>query len=543
MLATQPVPDASTPAERRPLLIPMQDQGTTFTAALLRFMDGLTSSYWQLLLAALALFVLWRVGTRVVGERPLFDHFPRITAVLDLVALPFSWVVAGSLVRVANRAIGLPGLDQPIKWLTALAAHLAAGWAVARLIEVELVLRAEERSGERLPQLVIGLIYILLMLVGLGLFMYQRGYSLSGVWVSTGVAAAVLGLALQKTLGDLFSGIALGVDRPFHIGDWLELTDGRVGEVVDMNWRATRLRGWDNTTLVIPNSNLASQSFKNLHGDNHVYAPWYFVKVPADVDPRYATELLLQAAMRCESVLKLPPPMVRLADAGSLPYSYMVWVHIRNYPAMFRAREELFREIHKSLQDSGVEISPQVQEMRTRRSHVSRAEPPTLALALKSLEFADELTDQELERIAAGSEYRYHNAGHVLVAEGNISDAFYVIAGGLVESAVRLRDGTRKVLETFGPGSYFGLTAMLTTEPSFEEFSAKSDVTLIRIDLDCVRGVVNARPVLKDKLVALVKSRLDTVESARASSRRRTRRLSMRDIRLDLEQRLRHPPR
>jgi CRP-like cAMP-binding protein len=333
----------------------------------------------------------------------------------------------------------------------------------------------------------------------------------------------------------------MGIERPFRIGDWLELPDGRVGEVVDMNWRATRLRGWDNATLVVPNSNLASQSFKNLHGESHVYAPWYFVKLPADVDPRYATELLLQAAMRCDSVLKLPPPVVRLAEGGSLPYSYMVWVHLREYPAMFRAREELFREIHKSLLESGIEVAPQVQEMRTRRAHISSAEPPTLALALQSLEFAGDLTDDELAQIAARSEYRHFNAGHVLLAEGAVSDALYVIAGGLVDSTVLLPDGNRKELETLAPGSYFGLTAMLTTEPSFEEFIARSDVTLIRVDLDCVRTIVDARPELKDKLVELVKQRWDLAEAARVQSRRRTRRLTMRDIRLGIERRLYNP--
>jgi small-conductance mechanosensitive channel len=518
-----------------------EDHRITATTALLRFMDELTSSNWQLLLAALVLFSLWRVGTRVVGERPLFDHFPRITAMLDVVVLPFSWIVGGALLRVANRAIGLPVLDETIKWLTALAAYLAAGWAVARLVEVLLLLRAEEHDGERVPRLIIGLIYILLMLFGLGIFLRQQGYSLSGVWVSTGVAAAVLGLALQRTLGDLFSGIAMGVERPFRIGDWLELQDGRLGEVVDMNWRATRLRGWDNATLVVPNSNLASQSFKNLHGPGHVFAPWYFVKLPAEVDPRYATELLLHAAMRCESVLKLPPPVVRLADGSSLPYSYMVWVHLREYAAMFRAREELFREIHKALQESGVEVAPQVQEMRTRRAQVTTAEPPTIALALKSLEFAGDLSEEEINQIAARSEYCHFDAGHVLLAEGAVSDALYVIAGGLVDSSVLLPDGGRKALETLGPGSYFGLTAMLTTEPSFEEFVARSDVTLIRVDLDCLRTVVDSRPELKDKLVELVKQRWDLAEAARVQSRRRTRRLTLRDIRLGLERRLYYP--
>ena len=522
----------------------MEDQKVTATTALLRFMDELSSNYWHLLLAALALFVLWRIGTRVGGERPLFDHFPRVTAALDVLVLPFSWLIAGALLRVANRAVGLPALDPAIKSLTALAVYVAVGWALARLVEVQVLLRAEEQDGERVPQLVIGLLYLLLMLVGLGLFLHQQGYSFAGVWVSTGVLAAVLGLALQKTLGDLFSGIALGVERPFRIGDWLELSDGRLGEVVDMNWRATRLRGWDNATLVVPNSTLASQTFKNLHGERHVYAPWYFVELPAEVDPRYATELLLQAAMRCDSVLKLPPPVVRLAAGGSLPYSYMVWVHIRNYPGMFRAREELFREIHRALKDSGIEVSPTVHELRTRRAQVTSAEPPTLALALRSLEFAGELTDAEIAQVAARSEYRHCDAGRVLLAEGAVSDAFYVIAGGLVDSNVLLADGSRRLLETLGPGSYFGLTAMLTTEPSFEEFVAKSDVTLIRVDLDALRTVINARAQIKDKLVDVVKTRWDLAEAARAQSRRRARRLTLRDIRIGIERRLyqsRHP--
>jgi small-conductance mechanosensitive channel/CRP-like cAMP-binding protein len=517
----------------------MEDQESGhLIGVVLRLMRGLAEDNWQLLLAGLGLFLLWRLGARVVGERPLHDHFPRLSAALDVVVLPIACAVGGAILSRANRAFGSPELDQGIVWLTSLAAYLVLGWALARLIDVAMQTRAEENGGNRIPGLLIGLVYAALLLLGLALFMQQRGYSFAGVWVSTGVAAAVLGLALQKTLGDLFSGIALSIERPFNIGDWLELEDGRLGAVVDMNWRATRLRAWDNTTLVVPNALLASQSIKNYYGENHVYAPWYFVKIPAEIDPRYATELLLEAAMRCESVMKMPPPTVRLADATGLPYSYMIWVHLRNYPDVFRAREELFREIHISLRASGIEVAPQVQELRTRRANIATAEPPTLELALKSMEFAGELTDDEFAAVVASSEYRYFRAGQVLVAEGAVSDAFYVIAGGLVESAVLLPDGKRNVLEVFGPGSYFGLAAMLTAEPSVEEFSAKSDVTLIRVDLDCVRGVVNNRPELKDYLVQLIKSRLDTIEAARTQSRRRARRLTLRDISVGIERRL-----
>jgi CRP-like cAMP-binding protein len=182
-----------------------------------------------------------------------------------------------------------------------------------------------------------------------------------------------------------------------------------------------------------------------------------------------------------------------------------------------------------------------VQELRTRRAHITSAEPPTLGLALRSLEFAGQLGDDELAQLAARSEYRHHDAGRVLLAEGAVSDAFYVIAGGLVDSNVLLPDGSRRRLETLGPGSYFGLTAMLTTEPSFEEFIAKSDVTLIRVDLEALRPFVETRPELKEKLVQLVKARWDLAEAAQAQSRRRSRRLTLRDIRIGIERRLHQP--
>ena len=510
---------------------------------MLQLIDELTQSYWHLLLGALVLFVGWRIGSSVIGERPLMDHFPRMTAALDVVVLPLLVTIAGGLLRVGSRNLGLGQFDDELLRLTLLAVYLMAGWALARFVDVSLALRAEERRSEQVPKLIIGLIYGTVLLLFAALFMWQQGYSFAGVWVSTGVAAAVLGLALQKTLSDLFSGIALGLERPFRIGDWLELTDGTLGQVVDMNWRATHLRGWDNATHVIPNGRLASESIKNLHAENHLYVPWYFIQIPAEVDPRFASALLLDAAMRCESVLKFPYPIVRLADASSVPYSYMVWVNFKSYPTMFRGREELFREIHRGLQDAGIEVAPQVQELRTRRARVASSELPTIELALRQLDFAGALTDAELAELSARGAYRYFNTGHMLLAEGAVSDAVYVIAGGLVDAAVRLPSGSRKVVETLGPGSHFGIPAMLTTEPSFLEYAANTDVTLIRIDLDCVRGIVGARPELAETLSRVIKERLDAAEAARVASRRPAKRLTLRDIRLGVERRMRGPSR
>lgn len=506
---------------------------------MLHRLDALISAYWPLFLGLLLALPLWRGLTRRLGWQPLLTYLPVASAAADVLLLPLAMLLAGRLLQFANAHFGHPALADGLDSATRLLALLVAAWAVGRLLERYFDQRSEQDWRERMPKLMIGLIYSGLLLVGVIIFLWQQGYDFTGLWVSTGVAAAVIGFALQRTLGDLFAGITLGLEQPFRIGDWLELPGGIVGQVVDINWRATHLRGWDNATHVIPNARMAADSFKNLHGDQHVFAPWYFIQIPAEVDPRFATALLLDAAMRCDSVMKFPYPIVRLADGTGPPFRYMVWVHLRNYPALFRAREELFREIHRGLQEAGIAVSPEVREWRTRRAPVVTAEPPTIKLALKGMDLAGSLTEAELEQVAARGEYRQHDVGALLVAEGAVSDAFYVIAGGLVECAIRLGDGTRKVIETLGPGKHFGITAMLTTEPSFLEFSAKTDVTLIRIDLECVRTVVAARPDLAEQLADVIKERLDAVEAARVASRRPARRLSLRDIRLGMERRLR----
>jgi small-conductance mechanosensitive channel/CRP-like cAMP-binding protein len=500
---------------------------------MIQLIDELTQNNWYLVAGLLVLLLLWQVSQRKLGERPLNKQFPRLIAGVDLLALPFLFIIGGSLVRVINRIFGFVEIDANLRALTILLAYLSAGWALARFIDVSLEFRAHQKLGGRVSKLIRRLIYGVFLFVGLVLFTWQQGYSLSGIWVSTGVLTAVVGLALQTTLADFFSGIALSIESPLQFGDWVELEDGTLGEVVEQTWRAVYLRDWDNTTHVIPNSRILGKKFRNLHADKHRYSPWFFVKIPADVNPHLATTLLLDAAMRCESVLKSPNPVVRLADASSVPYSYMVWVHVENYPTIFRAREELFREIHRVLQWSGVEVAPQVQELRTRRARISSGQPPNALLALRSLDFAKIMTEEEQEVLAAHSEYRYHDSGQTLLAEGASSDAFYVVAVGLVNALVRLSDGSSSVVETLGAGKYFGITAMLTPDPSYLDYVAETHVTLIRIDLEAVRQVIGKRPELVERLSKVVKKRLDASEAARMRSRlpSPSRRLTLKDVR------------
>jgi small-conductance mechanosensitive channel len=314
----------------------------------------------------ISLFVGWAFAKRVRSARAFLADHLWAAAVVDFVLFPAAVLGTGRIVGSALGALGISGWHETIREITQLLVYLAIASGVARFAEVWILSQDDDGQETRLSQLARSVLYGFCLFVGLILFLTANGYTSNTLLYSTGVGAALVAFAMQQTLGDLFSGIALSIERPFRIGDWLRLSDGSEGEVTDINWRATRLRGWDNTTLVVPNGSLSRQSFTNLHGPRHLFAPWYFVRINGEADPRQVKALLEDAAGRCASVLREPAPVARLTDGTTIPYTYMVWVHFQNYPAMFAGREELYCEIQYALREAGLETAADIREVRYR---------------------------------------------------------------------------------------------------------------------------------------------------------------------------------
>jgi small-conductance mechanosensitive channel len=86
---------------------------------------------------------------------------------------------------------------------------------------------------------------------------------ISAVLATSGILAIILGLALQNTLADVFSGLAINIERSFRAGDWITLPEHVEGQIMEINWRAARIRTDANDLVVIPNSVLAKAIVTN----------------------------------------------------------------------------------------------------------------------------------------------------------------------------------------------------------------------------------------------------------------------------------------
>lgn len=282
----------------------------------------------------------------------------------NLVILPVATYSAGLVIQSILNGLGLTSWLETVRELTQLAIFLAIAMGLARLVELKLETSSRDGQPAYLSQLAKSALFCIFLLIGVLAFLLVNNFTPNKLYVSTGAVAAIVAFAMQQTLGDLFSGIAVSIERPFRIGDWLRFEDGSEGEVIDVNWRSTHLKSWTEGTYVIPNSKLSRQQFLNLHGSNHPYAQFFDVQVSNRHDPRIVADILTKAVMSCESVLDTPAPSARLKDGSTLPYTYYVWVYFKNYPSMFAGREEIYLEIDKALKLAGFEVATNMTEIR-----------------------------------------------------------------------------------------------------------------------------------------------------------------------------------
>ncbi len=191
----------------------------------------------------------------------------------------------------------------------------AAAWLVAGFLRALLVFKRKSVETRFLQDLFAAFAYIGAVL---GIIAYVLDIPVSGLLAASGVIAIVLGLALQSTLGDMFSGVVLNLAKPFHPGDWVILDGGIEGRVVETNWRATQIRTLMNDLAIVPNSIIAKARLVNASEPSEVHGLVLTVRLDPAVPPRIAVAMLNTALLSCNTILRVPVAtvMIRSWDAG-----------------------------------------------------------------------------------------------------------------------------------------------------------------------------------------------------------------------------------
>jgi small-conductance mechanosensitive channel/CRP-like cAMP-binding protein len=451
-------------------------------------MADMPTHYW-IYLAAIALAMVWIAAA---GMRSA-DAVRRRLSVMGLVLLGATALWLGGPKLAEQFASPM------VKGLIADAARVfgVLWWVIlafmALVVLERFVWRALDSRRIAVPKLLKDVVRALVMIVALfGIVSAAFDQSFTGVLAASGVLAVVIGFAMQSTLADLFSGIALNIERPYRVGEWIQIDGSLVGKVEEINWRATRLRSADGNTVVLPNSKLAAAQIVNFDTPVPRYRASVLVPLDARVPPGVAKEALAAAALKAMRVCAEPGPTVETKEIQYSTVVYEVRYWVDSFSDDSSVHDEVTTSVWYALDAAGISLG---QPLETERPMVERL--------FDHVDLFRSLGADRRARIAAAAREVSFHAGDDVVRLGDTDGSLFVVARGVFEVSLE-RDGQRVPVARLGTGDFFGEMSLLTGAARSAHVTALCDTTALEIDKRALGPILQSDPGLAKRLGQIV---------------------------------------
>ncbi len=341
----------------------------------------------------------------------------------------------------------------------------------------------------------------------------QARINLVGLVTTSAILTAVIGLAAQETLKDLFAGIMLQVDSPFREGDFLELGESISGWVVSLTLTSTRLRHVHGALITLPNSRMWASDIR-CFGPRGPIAREIHLNLDLSLPPEQACALLLRVARQHPLVLKHPEPEAFLyayAD-HAVTYELEVWQEDPTDNGFDLLRGELLAQIWYALERMGKSLPFPVLELHSRRLPARRDDPADVDLSerLNLLErnaIFGSLSEDQLRQIAPHTRCVRFGHGEAVVLEGEEGNAMFQVVQGRVEVLKQMEEGTIKAVAQLGVGAIFGEMSVFNEEPRSATVRALEECVLLEVERDDLRPVLEGNPQLVEQLALLISER------------------------------------
>ena len=326
----------------------------------------------------------------------------------------------------------------------------------------------------------------------------------------------VVGFALQDTLGNLFAGLAIQIEKPFRVGQWVQVGD-RIGQVHEITWRATKLRTKDGQFLIVPNSVVAKEPVLNYS------EPTVPTRIDVEVGASYLSapndvkRAIHEAMANAPLVMRTPEPQVVIKSFGGSAIDYTALFWIEDYALDRAARDQVRTNIWYTFRRHTIEIPwpIQIQYERTEEPARTDAQVATAADRLANVDLFATQTLETRQRLATAARHHLYASGEAIVREGAAGDSMFVVLSGRA----------RIVLEPMGQevavipeGGFFGEMSMLTGDARTATVRAIDDTLTLEISAADFRELAAVDPLLLDHISGIVSARRTGLDEARASA-------------------------
>lgn len=198
-------------------------------------------------------------------------------------------------------------------------------------------------------------------IIGGLILLSELGISITPMITALGIGGLAVALALQDTLSNFFSGLHILVENPVRVGDYIKLSSGEEGYVVDIGWRTTRIRMLPNNMVIIPNQKLAQSIITNYYLPEKRMSLLIPIGVSYDSDPDRVEAILVEEAIKgskeIPGFLSDPPPFVRFIPGfGDSSLDFTLICQVAEFTDQFLVQHEMRKRIFKRFKQEEIEI-------------------------------------------------------------------------------------------------------------------------------------------------------------------------------------------
>ena len=347
-------------------------------------------------------------------------------------------------------------------------------------------------------------------------FVFER--SVAGFLTALGAGGVVLGFALRDLLADVFTGLAINIDRTFVIGDWIHINEGvsgtTIGQINEIGWRCTSLTTEEKTNVLVPNGLLGRERMINITRPLESTRYELTVSVEYSVSPRRVKRVLyasLHALLDTEGFDSSQTPVVLIKKTSSLGVEYLLrfWILPWHPLSPTTATDKVLESALKHLHTAGIALAYPKTDIYTARMPARQFDSHNkedLVAQLANIDLFEPLERSDLETIVDAMQRRHLAAGSTLFRQGDKGKSLFILIEGLLDVNVAM-DGPSHRVARIHPGECFGEMSLLTGDRRSATICAASESIVYEVGKKSISRIMARRPALVETLSQVLAER------------------------------------
>jgi small-conductance mechanosensitive channel len=201
---------------------------------------------------------------------------------------------------------------------------------------------------------------VTVLALGFLVVLQTLGISVAPLITALGVGGLAVALALQDTLANLFAGLHILASKTVQPGDYIQLSSGEEGYVMDINWRQTTVRQLSHNLVIVPNGKLAGTNMTNFtRPQQHLTVPVQAgVGYDSDLEhvERVTSEVVTEVMTEVEGAVPEHVPAVRFHTFGEYRIGFTVILGVGEFSDQYRIKHEFVKRLHRRYREEGIAV-------------------------------------------------------------------------------------------------------------------------------------------------------------------------------------------